>query len=70
MGIGTEAKEVKGLELDPKTNDDNQVTLVKETTIFQLGPGEGQVAQLENQLPKDDNSWIQRFIQEHIDLFA
>lgn len=38
---GTEAEEVGGLELDPRTNDDNRVTLVEETTTFDLGPREG-----------------------------
>lgn len=30
----TKAKEVKRPKIDPRTNDDNQVTQVEETTIF------------------------------------
>ena len=70
MNARAKAKEVKGLELNPKTNDDNQVTSVEETTTFQLGPKDGQITQLGNQLPKDDNNRIQQVIQEHADLFT
>lgn len=56
MEARTKVEEVEELELDPKTNDDNQVKLVEETSAFQLGPKEGWVTQLENQLPNNDNS--------------
>lgn len=56
--VKAEAKveEVEGLKLDPRTNNGNQVTPVEEMTTFQLGPREGHVTQLGNQLPEDDNS--------------
>lgn len=50
----TKIKEVEELELDPGTNDDNRVKPVEETPTFQLGPKEGQVTQLGNQLPNDN----------------
>lgn len=70
MEARMKVEEVEELELDPKTNDDNQVKLVEKTSAFQLGPKEGWIIQLENQLPNNDNSWIQRVIQEQADLFA
>lgn len=51
-----EAKEVEGLELNPRTNDDNRVTSIGETSTFQLEPKEGKVTQLGNHLPNDNSS--------------
>lgn len=56
--VRTEAEKVEGLELDPQTNDNNRVKLVVETSAFQLRPNEGQITQLGNQLPNDDNCQI------------
>lgn len=33
----TDTEEVDGLELDPRTHDNNRVKSIEETSIFQLG---------------------------------
>lgn len=47
-------EEVEELELNSRTNDDNQVKPVKETSTFQLRPKEEQVTYLGNQLLDDE----------------
>jgi len=41
--VKTKAKEMKELDLDSRTNDDNRVKPLEETSNSQLSPKEGQV---------------------------
>lgn len=68
--VKTKAKEMKELDLDSRTNDDNRVKPLEETSNSQLSPKEGQVTQLGSELFDDDLSPIQQTIWEHVDLFA
>lgn len=58
----TKIEEVEELEHNLRTNDDNWMKPVEETSTFQLNLKEGQVAQLRNQLFSDNRSRIQRTI--------
>ena len=55
--------------MNPRTNDNNKVKLIKETCTFQLDIKEEHVTQLDNELSMEDKSNVQ-VIQAHADMFA
>ena len=50
------------LELNRRTNNDNQVKPIEDMSTLQLSPNEEPVTQLGNQLSSDNQSRIQRTI--------
>lgn len=47
------------LDMNPRTNDNNKVKLIKETCTFQLDIKEEHVTQLDNELSMEDKSNVQ-----------
>jgi len=54
VGAKTKVKEVEELELDPRINNNTWVKPIEKMSTFHLGPKEGHVTQLGNQLSSDD----------------